>query len=622
MASFSSWYNAQYASWNRVRGIHQQPYIARVDTRASRAAAQMAQTPNAVVIDMGTPAPAAGTGAGAGTTAPPAAKANDTLFGPNIGVLGGGPEWTESPEKSQDVLTPEIVKGWIAKSKQTHYSTTTLQALVNLKRPTLRLSPLENDTSDDADHVDAQHHHALEFEFDCDAPKCGIRVHVLLPPKHPMATKADASGFSRLLVFETVVEGGFGRTLKLEDGAMLELGRFDHKHVATAGDSAQGTSSSPDHEKAPTPEPTAADGTQRKKRFTNFHFRKRNQERGVAGPALAVVDADVHPTTEGEDKPKEVKDDDEVGVRVTIRLTALDGEGKELPSPNEQVTYLHIVRFGAPPVAVESSEEEDNRPWVVKVVKREATIGLHTFHLHEIYGLSANSNTPSHSTPAPTAALDTHTYPPAVPPTVAVDDDPQSECLLCLSSPREVVLLPCRHLVACRDCALNMIEFGAGGNIVQNESETTAPGADAPPAEAAPTEANAEGAAGTPPTEDAPAPATPTPAVPANPRRKRKAKGWFCPVCRQPYTSLLRITTTPPEKDEKDDHRDSTSGDEHVPAAAVPLPASPTVPPPAAQADRARFAAIPGVGFLRAFGRQGAPQPDVERGTAPAASAA
>jgi len=31
-----------------------------------------------------------------------------------------------------------------------------------------------------------------------------------------------------------------------------------------------------------------------------------------------------------------------------------------------------------------------------------------------------------------------------------------------------------------------------------------------------------------------------------NPRRKRKAKGWFCPVCRQPYTSLLRISTTAP----------------------------------------------------------------------------
>lgn len=188
-----------------------------------------------------------------------------------------------------------------------------------------------------------------------------------------MAGKPDASGFSRLLVFETIVEGGFGRMLKLEDGAMLELGRFDNTR-ATATD-AQATSSSPDQEKAPTPEPSSTENPHRRKRFTtNFHFRKRSQDRGVAGPALAVVDADVHPATEGEDKPKEAKDEEEVGVRVTIRLTALDAEGKELPSHNEQVTYLHIVRFGAPPVAVDGVESEDNRPWVVKVVKREATV--------------------------------------------------------------------------------------------------------------------------------------------------------------------------------------------------------------------------------------------------------
>lgn len=234
---------------------------------------------------------------------------------------------------------------------------------------------MEND-AEDAEHADSQHHHALEFEFDCDAPKCAIRVHVLLSPKHPMASKPDASGFSRLLVFETVVDGGFGRLLKLEDGAMLELGRFDHQSaVATVNEPPPAVSSTPELEKAPTPEPASADNTHRRKRFTPFHFRKRNQERGVAGPALAVVDADVHPSNEGEDKSKDTKDDEEeVGVRVTIRLVALDEDGKELPSPNEQVTYLHIVRFGAPPVAVDSTEEEDKRPWVVKVVKREATV--------------------------------------------------------------------------------------------------------------------------------------------------------------------------------------------------------------------------------------------------------
>lgn len=47
-------------------------------------------------------------------------KKQDTLFGPNIGIVSGGPDWTErtSDGKLVDELTPEIVKGWIAKSKE------------------------------------------------------------------------------------------------------------------------------------------------------------------------------------------------------------------------------------------------------------------------------------------------------------------------------------------------------------------------------------------------------------------------------------------------------------------------------------------------------------------------
>jgi hypothetical protein len=45
-------------------------------------------------------------------------KKQDTLFGPNIGIVAKGPEWTETREKSVDELTPEIVRGWIAKSKE------------------------------------------------------------------------------------------------------------------------------------------------------------------------------------------------------------------------------------------------------------------------------------------------------------------------------------------------------------------------------------------------------------------------------------------------------------------------------------------------------------------------
>jgi len=212
------------------------------------------------------------------------------------------------------------------------------------------------------------------------------------------------------------------------------------------------------------------------------------------------------------------------------------------------------VRLGSKPDRA-SDADEDSRPWVVKVVKREATIGYHTFHLHEIYGLTAGGNTN-------TGAEET-TYPPSAPAAEASYEFAGQECVLCLSSPREVVLLPCRHLVACRDCALNMIEFGAGGQLNQT-TETPAAGA----------EAGAEGAAGTGGAPPAPVP------TPAPRQRKRKPKGWFCPVCRQPYTSLLRISTTPPDAKNL---RDSEDGEEAGDIGTVPLAAAgiTSVVPPA-----------------------------------------
>jgi hypothetical protein len=212
-------------------------------------------------------------------------------------------------------------------------------------------------------------------------------------------------------------------------------------------------------------------------------------------------------------------------------------------------------------------------------------IGPHTFHLHEIYGLSSAST----QTTVPVDNEAVHTYPPTVP--APAEDEPSSECLVCLSSPREVVLLPCRHLVACKECAINMVEFGAGGAIMHAEEPTTttepqptevtettaiedpvppvaadenAPAPDAAPegeasnteppaAETSQTTAQPEGdSETTAPSPPAPAPApsaTPVPSAPTdspvmppapqNPRRKRRAKGWSCPVCRQRKHSLF-----------------------------------------------------------------------------------
>ncbi|KAH8804106.1 hypothetical protein DL96DRAFT_727486 [Flagelloscypha sp. PMI_526] len=120
------------------------------------------------------------------------------------------------------------------------------------------------------------------------------------------------------------------------------------------------------------------------------------------------------------------------------------------------------------------------------VAKRAATLGLQTFHLYEIYGLSSTTSntTVEPTTPLPKSQvaadddsgehMDPPTFP-VVPTAIAAhEEETTSQCLLCLSSPREVVLLPCRYLVACRECTVNMVEFGAGGSITQPADDTPA----------------------------------------------------------------------------------------------------------------------------------------------------
>ncbi|KAI0078306.1 hypothetical protein K474DRAFT_1660519 [Panus rudis PR-1116 ss-1] len=311
----------------------------------------------------------------------PNEKKKDTLFGPNIGITSTGPKWTEHKEKSVDELTPEIIKSWIEKSKQPNHTTTTLQALVNLKRPTLRLSPLASEDPDASDSgPQHHHHHGLEFEYDCDAPKCGIYVHVVLSPSHPLADKTlGPNQQTKLLVFEMVTEGGFGKLLKLEEGAMLELGRYEHIPGSMATTTAEepetaalsdGTSGNDDSNNS-----THA---RQRRRFTNFHFRRtRSQPAQVTGPALQVVDDNAQATANANNHESNgAEDESELGVKVMIRLSALDESGRTLSCPNEQVTYLHVVRYGPPPPPppTETEPEEDKRPWVVKVVKREATV--------------------------------------------------------------------------------------------------------------------------------------------------------------------------------------------------------------------------------------------------------
>jgi hypothetical protein len=58
----------------------------------------------------------------ANLTDPPRDKRQETLFGPNIGIVNDGPAWAQSEDAkkdtSSDYLTPEIVRRWVETSKE------------------------------------------------------------------------------------------------------------------------------------------------------------------------------------------------------------------------------------------------------------------------------------------------------------------------------------------------------------------------------------------------------------------------------------------------------------------------------------------------------------------------
>ncbi len=211
---------------------------------------------------------------------------------------------------------------------------------------------------------------------------------MVLPKSHPEAASVpSATNQAQILIFESVTSGGFGKKLTLDEGSVLELGRYDHVPQAPPAGPPPPSSDAPGKSESTADVPATSTGlappaqdpttTSHRHSRRLFHFRKRTSARSAAGPALAVVDAD--PNAAQDTIKKEKEKEDQEGVRVLIRLAALDEQGTELASPNEQTTFLHIVLLdpkSPEPAAGEDNDTDDKKTWVVKVVKRETTVSL------------------------------------------------------------------------------------------------------------------------------------------------------------------------------------------------------------------------------------------------------
>jgi hypothetical protein len=190
----------------------------------------------------------------------------------------------------------------------------------------LRLTPLASNASNtDLISEDAKATHGLEFDYDCDAAKC--RIIVTMAPNLPSTSTTspeEKKSDEPTVIFDGVVDGGFGRTLKHEHGAILDLAHHDDTKEADASVVEEAPAPEP---VLTIPEPTVPNPRSRRRISVPFHIRRR--ERGpqqAVGPALPVVDAEAQNVAEGSSKDHAPKDAG--GVYVSITLEALDEAGE------------------------------------------------------------------------------------------------------------------------------------------------------------------------------------------------------------------------------------------------------------------------------------------------------
>ncbi|WVQ65881.1 uncharacterized protein L199_004059 [Kwoniella botswanensis] len=528
-------------------------------------------------------------------------RRRETIFGPDVGE-DDEPGWTEN--KNQEIGV-EKVKEWVERSKNEEglHATTTLQALVNLKRPTLLLHQIENAIEEGRSSLDkapeeditvaavtssptrnsisgansSQGHfkrdsvqtqiinapplHTLSFKYDATTPLVRVQLEIYPTPRTP-ATHVDGEGVVEgkesivedhdnepKIIYSGLHQGGFNQSFTLPHTSALDLSDaiipIEEQQQQQTDAAAAATVAHNQAQNVPVPEPVTTppgEDSTSGSRWRRGLFRRNREQDLEAATGIEMtnrLDANGQPIaangeTQGEgDNANEKKKTVEKGMRLLIRIDGVGPEGEPLPRKNAQLTHILIsgtwvtdnnastTNTTQPP---EQGQLPGKRVWVVKVARREAVIGSHTFLLKEIYGLSSTSTSSTSNTQ----------YPPT-------QDDPYAstpnECIVCLTSPRDVVLLPCRHLVVCRDCAVGMVEYGAGGKVGRREDAENNTGADATPTG----NGNGAGAGGSGSGNNTTAQVAGGTTTQGRERRKKKVKGWYCPVCRQPYTSLLRL---------------------------------------------------------------------------------
>ncbi|KAJ3017957.1 UNVERIFIED_CONTAM: hypothetical protein HDU68_011392 [Siphonaria sp. JEL0065] len=352
--------------------------------------------------------------------------------------------------------------------------TSTLQSLTNLRKSTLKMTPIEVSELSAPSHQ-SNTKHLLEFTFDASTP-CIIRIHYVskevlvlqddgsrklaFAPRHwRTLSSRNNSNISEAKDGSIVVDGdnGVPLTLAVKDWPQLASKMVEKPVVKTYGPFGAGLG-----QKFVVPEVDA---------FDSGWFSKEELGYGVetkSGVAVAPTSVETQqPASSGDGSERvnitepEAAPSEPVEPETTTEQLLLDGEAIYYPmvivmealtdgvdqsnsfaEPNEKSTNIQVTYASL-------QESKDQSSYAVKVLKQKVLIDGIPYLLQDIFG---------YTDPTGTGASNPNLSLPAE------DLQTMRECVVCMSELKDTIVLPCRHLCLCHTCGETLRMQGRNAN--------------------------------------------------------------------------------------------------------------------------------------------------------------
>jgi len=277
------------------------------------------------------------------------------------------------------------------------HATTTLQALVNLKRPTLLLQQLEPEGENDITaatrpvSMSSAPLHSLKFNYDATTPEVHISLSVYPSPVPGVEGKESIVEEEVKTIYSGVHPGGFNQVFQLPTSSAMDLSSavtpmpnestlsFEESKLrdvsidsnADSVNQSMGNMQLNHLSQVPdlstVPEGAAPEEERPRRRFGIFPRRQRPED---------LENAPIEMSTRTEAEQEEEVKEPEKGMRLLIRIEALGPTGDALKRQNAQLTHILISGMWIPDAGSNVSQggAGGKRVWVVKVVRREAVV--------------------------------------------------------------------------------------------------------------------------------------------------------------------------------------------------------------------------------------------------------